>query len=47
MDLYTLAKAYGSEPGDLNWNEKADLNCDNKVDYKDLYILAKHYGQDP
>jgi len=47
MDLYKLAKAYGSVPGDPNWNANADLNCDNKVNYMDLYILAKHYGQDP
>jgi len=45
MDLYILAKAYGSEPDDPNWRPNADLNGDNKVDYNDLYILARHYGQ--
>jgi len=45
LDLYILAKAYGSKSGDPNWNAMADLNCDNKVNYLDLYILAKHYGQ--
>ena len=45
-DLFMLAKAYGSKPGDPHWNPNADLNGDNKVDYLDLYILAKHYGQE-
>lgn len=46
MDLYRLAKTYGSKRGDPNYDPEADINCDGKVDYNDLYILARHYGQE-
>lgn len=45
MDLFKLARAYGSTPDDPNWDANADLNGDNKVDYKDLFILARNYGK--
>ena len=45
QDLATLAKAYGSKPGDPNWNPNADINGDNRVNLQDLVILALHYGQ--
>lgn len=44
-DLVTLALAYGSKPGDANWNPVADLNHDGKVNLQDQVILAKFYGQ--
>jgi parallel beta-helix repeat protein len=45
QDLVVLAKAYGSKPGDPNWNPNADIDADNIVDQSDLAILAIHYGQ--
>ena len=44
-DLVIFAKAYGSRPGDPNWNSNADIRGDGVVDLADLAILAKHYGQ--
>jgi subtilisin family serine protease len=44
-DLYILAYAYGSRPGDPNWDPRADITINNEVDYADLYILAKNYGK--
>jgi hypothetical protein len=44
IDLFALADAYGSEPGDDNWDERCDFNGDNQVNYEDLFILADHYG---
>ena len=44
-DLSDLSKAYGSEPGDLNWNPDCDFNEDNKVDASDLSDLNKNYGK--
>jgi hypothetical protein len=44
--LLELAPAYGSEPGDPNWNPNCDWNYDNKVDWKDLFLyLAPFYGK--
>jgi parallel beta-helix repeat protein len=44
-DLVLLALAYGSKPGDPNWNRYADIDGDNIVGLSDLAILAQHYGQ--
>ncbi|MGD0978214.1 MAG: NosD domain-containing protein [Candidatus Bathyarchaeia archaeon] len=43
-DLVILAKAYGSKPGDPNWNPTADIDGNGIVDLSDLVILASHYG---
>lgn len=44
-DLVLLAQAYGSKPGDSNWNPNADIDGDGMVGLSDLVILAQHYGQ--
>jgi len=44
-DLVILAKAYGSKPGDPNWNPAADILGHGNVDLADLAALANHYGQ--
>ena len=42
-NLFDLMEAYGSSPGDLNWNPDCDFNKDNKVDTSDLFDLSKNY----
>jgi hypothetical protein len=44
-DLVILAQAYGSKPGDSNWNPNADIDSNSAVGLSDLVILAQHYGQ--
>jgi hypothetical protein len=44
-DLVLLAFAYGSVPGDPNWDENADLDGNGRVSLTDLVTLALHYGQ--
>jgi len=44
-DLVLFAEAYGSRPGDPNWNPAADMLGHGKVDLADLVTLANHYGQ--
>jgi cold shock CspA family protein len=44
-DLVLLAQAYGSKPGDSNWNPNADIDGNNIVGLSDLVALAQHYGQ--
>jgi hypothetical protein len=43
-DLVTLARAYGSRPGDPNWNPECDLAPNNVINLSDLVTLALHYG---
>jgi hypothetical protein len=45
QDLVILADAYGTTPGDTNWNPNTDINNNGKVSLTDLVILALHYGQ--
>jgi hypothetical protein len=45
-DLVLLAMAYGSRPGDLNWNENADLAPPyGVIGLSDLVTVATYYGQ--
>lgn len=44
-DLHIVALAYGSSPGDPNWNPAADVNHDGKVDIRDVALVAKNFGE--
>lgn len=43
-DYAQLSTAFGSEPGDPNWNEDADLNGDDGVDIGDFAVLSANFG---
>jgi hypothetical protein len=43
-DFTALRAAYGSGPGDPNWNPRADLNGDLTVSLGDFTILRANYG---
>lgn len=43
FDLAYLADAFLSESGDPDWNENADLNCDDTVNIHDLVIMANYF----
>ena len=43
-DLGALLSAWGSQPGDPNWNEDADLDDDGQVGHRDLGILLADWG---
>jgi hypothetical protein len=38
-DLDILANAFDSKPGRINWDERADLDCDDDVDDEDAEIM--------
>jgi hypothetical protein len=44
-DLVILAQAYGSIPGDRNWNPNADIDNSGVAGLTDLAIMAISYGQ--
>ncbi|MEW5920092.1 MAG: S8 family serine peptidase [Bacillota bacterium] len=44
VDLSLLALAYGTVPGDGNWDPRADLNGDGRVDITDLTLLTQNYS---
>ena len=43
-DLIIVSKAFGSKPGDPNWNPNADFKKDNLIDNYDLEIFKFNYG---
>jgi archaellum component FlaG (FlaF/FlaG flagellin family) len=43
-DAIIAGAAFGSKPGDSNWNPYADLNRDGCVNYLDLIILGSNFG---
>jgi hypothetical protein len=45
-DVLLVAAAFGSGPGDPDWNVDADLNNDEKVDMFDAYIVTYNFGRD-
>jgi subtilase family serine protease len=44
VDQGILGLAYGSTPGNSNWDSRADLNGDGHVNWIDLAILGLNYG---
>jgi len=43
-DVALVATCFGSREGSANWNEKADIISDGKIDMKDLSYVAKNFG---
>lgn len=44
IDVALAAKAFGSEPGDENWNPNADLDNNNVITIFDISRVAKDFG---
>jgi hypothetical protein len=45
IDLWLIAKAFGSFPQSPNWNPLADINFDGKVDMIDAWEVARKFGK--
>ena len=45
VDMVIVALAFGSKPGDPNWNPYADLNQDGIIDIVDIVMIAIHFGE--
>lgn len=43
-DYATLSAAFGSSPGDPNWDPTADLNGDETIDVGDFALLSGNFG---
>jgi hypothetical protein len=43
QNLYGLA--FGSKPGDTNWNADADLNLDDRVNWIDGALIGAFFGR--
>ena len=45
IDFGALVAAFGSQPGDSNWNPEADLDGDAEVTLFDFGVLVKNFGE--
>jgi hypothetical protein len=45
LDIYILAKAFKSKPGDPNWNEVADVDRNGVINIVDIFMVAKEFGK--
>jgi len=49
MDYWVLSQAYGSQPGDPNWNPYADIYPppygDDMIEMMDYWVVSQHYGE--
>lgn len=43
-DIASVAKAFGSSPGDPRWDPILDFNSDGKIDIRDIATSAVHFG---
>jgi len=44
-DIAMVGSAYGSTPGDSNWNQTCDVDYSGSVDIADLAVVARNYGK--
>ena len=45
LDIVTVAEAFGSTPGDPNWDPETDLIEDAVIDISDLTLVAENFGK--
>ncbi len=45
LDVATVARAYGSKPGDSNWNPLADVDKNGVVNIVDMSMVERDYGK--
>jgi len=45
LDIFIVAKAFGTTPGVANWNATADLNKDGTVNILDIFAVAWDFGK--
>lgn len=45
LDIFIVAQAFGSKPGDKNWNSTADLNKNGTVNIVDIFAVAWDFGK--
>jgi hypothetical protein len=45
LDIFIVAQAFGSKPGDTNWNVVADIDKNGIIDILDIFVVAREYGK--
>jgi len=45
IDVFAVAKAFGSYLEQTNYDIHADINADGKIDLRDIFAIAKNFGK--
>ena len=45
LDIFAVARAFGSKPGDPNWDVAADLDNNGVVNILDIFVVARDFGR--
>jgi parallel beta-helix repeat protein len=45
LDLFAMARAFDSRPGDVRWNLRCDLNNDRTINILDVFTAASHFRE--
>jgi rhodanese-related sulfurtransferase len=45
VDIYIVARAFGSKLGESNWNPDADLDNNGEINIIDIYMVARKFGK--
>jgi len=45
LDIFIVVQAFGSKPGDSNWNAVADLDKNGQINILDVFAVAWDYGK--
>jgi parallel beta-helix repeat protein len=45
LDIFAVARAFGSKPGDPNWNQAADLDNNGVINILDIFLVALNFGK--
>ena len=45
FDIVVIAGAFGTSPGDANWNPACDVRKDGVIDIYDLVAEVPHFGE--
>jgi parallel beta-helix repeat protein len=46
LDLFAIARAFDSRPGDMRWNLRCDLNNDKTIDILDIFEVASRFKKE-
>jgi len=46
LDILIAATAFGSMPGDPNWNPEVDLDNNGLINILDIVQIAVHFGEE-
>jgi peptide/nickel transport system substrate-binding protein len=45
LDMFAVARAFGTHPGGAGWSTLADLNDDRVINIVDIFCVARNFGQ--